>query len=73
MVRHASKRWLHMDGINSASIEFSAVVAKVMTMVDGSIRIYLDLPETAISAAAQLMECKRQEIALRVSVKADAV
>lgn len=52
-------------------IEFMAVVARVQTLVDGGLRITLDLPETAIKQAAMLMECKRQEIPLKVTVTYD--
>jgi hypothetical protein len=57
------------DGL--AEIKFVAVVAKVQTMVDGGIRVVLDLPETAIKQAAELMECKRDEIALKVRIERD--
>lgn len=53
-------------------IEFPATVEKVQTLVDGGIRITLDLPEDAIAQAAQLMACKREGIPLNVEVKADA-
>lgn len=53
------------------AIRFAAVVEKVQTLVDGGIRITLDLPEDAIAQAAQLMACKREGIPLRVEVKAD--
>lgn len=56
---------------NKPVIVFSATVEKVQTLVDGGIRITLDLPENAISAAASLMACKREGIPLRVEVKAD--
>jgi hypothetical protein len=46
------------------------VVYKVQTLVDGGIRITLDLPEQAIPQAAMLMECKRQEIPLRFEARA---
>jgi hypothetical protein len=39
-------------------------VYKVQTLLDGGIRITLDLPETAIPQAAMLMECKREGIPL---------
>lgn len=52
-------------------IKFSASVEKVQTLVDGGIRVTLDLPEDAISAAASLMACKREMIPLAVEVKAD--
>ena len=40
-------------------IQFQAVVYKVQTLVDGGIRITLDLPESAIMQMAQLVECKQ--------------
>ena len=40
-------------------IRFWATVAKVQTLADGGLRVSLDLPETAIVAAAELMACKR--------------
>lgn len=52
-------------------IAFSASVEKVQTLIDGGIRITLDLPEDAIAQAAQLMACKREGIPLKVEVKAD--
>ena len=51
-------------------ISFDATVSKVSTLADGGLRIALDLPETAVMAAAQLMECKRLEVVLKVTVKA---
>ena len=33
-------------------------------MADGSFRVYLDLPETALMAAAELMACKRDGVYL---------
>lgn len=49
-------------------ITFTAAVSKVSTLADGGIRLTLDLPETAVMAAAGLMECKRLEVALSVVV-----
>ena len=49
------------------NVTFDASVAKVTTMVDGSLRVTFDLPETAIDAAAWLMEVKRNEVTLRVA------
>jgi hypothetical protein len=48
-------------------IEFHAVVYKLQTLVDGGIRLVLDLPETAIPQMAMLAECKRQGIPLNIS------
>ena len=53
------------------SIEFPATVYKVQTLVDGGLRLTLDLPETAIKQAAMLMECKREEIPLVFVAKTD--
>ncbi len=52
-------------------IRFPAIVASVKTLVDGGLRVTLDLPEDAISQAAALMACKREGIPLKVEVKAD--
>lgn len=51
-----------------AAIEFTAIVYKVQTLVDGGLRVTLDLPETAIAEVAALMEAKRQETSLKVEV-----
>ena len=51
------------------ALTFDATVAKVQTLIDNGIRITLDLPETAIEAAAVLMALKRQGVAIEVSVK----
>lgn len=56
---------------NKNVISFPATVEKVQTLVDGGIRVTLDLPEDAISQAAALMACKKDGIALTVEVKAD--
>ena len=55
----------------SDTLEFDAAVAKVQTLADNGIRVTLDLPETAIEAAAVLMALKRNEQALKVSVTID--
>ena len=52
-------------------ITFSASVAAVKTLVDGGIRVTLDLPEDTIRQVAMLMECNREMIPLRVVVMAD--
>lgn len=46
------------------TIRFDASVYKVQTLIDGGLRVTLDLPETAIRQAAMLMECKREGIPL---------
>jgi len=49
-------------------IEFPCAVARVTTMADGSFRVYFDLPETALMAAAELMACKRDGVYLVATV-----
>lgn len=46
-------------------IEFEAVVYKVQTLADNGVRVYLDLPETAIMQMAQLAECQRFGVVLK--------
>ena len=53
------------------AIEFPAIVQKVQTLADGGIRATFDMPETCVMQAAELMACKRVEVALMVSVTAD--
>lgn len=53
------------------SIAFDAIVYKVQTLVDNGLRVTLDLSELAIPEAAQLMECKRQGIPLKVTISQD--
>jgi hypothetical protein len=47
-----------------AEIRFIAEVYKVQTLVDGGVRVTLDLPETAIPQMAMLAECQRDGIPL---------
>ena len=48
----------------SEAIAFPATVYKVQTLADHGIRIYLDLPESAIPQMAMLADCQRQGIPL---------
>lgn len=52
-------------------IVFVASVASIKTLVDGGIRVTLDLPEDAIAQAAALMACRCDGIPLKVEVMAD--
>ena len=52
------------------AIVFNAAVYKLSTLVDGGIRLTLDLPETAIPQMAMLAECKRSGIVLEVLCRA---
>ena len=47
-------------------VRFWAVLAKVQTLADGGIRVTLDLPESAIMQAAELMVYKREGMVLYV-------
>jgi hypothetical protein len=50
-------------------ISFIAVVQKVQTLADGGLRVTLDLSESAIMQAAELMVCKREAVVLQVECK----
>lgn len=52
------------------AITFEAQVARVQTLADGGLRVTFDMPETAVLAAAQLMECKRLGVAGQVTFQA---
>jgi hypothetical protein len=54
-----------------AEIVFTAEIVKVQTMADYGIRLTLDLPETAIKQAAELMECKRSGIPLTFTAEVE--
>ncbi len=47
-----------------SEIVFNASVVRVKTLVDGGIRLELDLGEDCIPQAAMMMECKREGIPL---------
>jgi len=57
--------------VTETEISFWATIAQVRTMADGGIRVTLDLPEDTIMQAAQLMECKRVEAVLAVTIQID--
>ena len=50
------------------ALTFDATVAKVQTLADQGLRVTLDVPETAIEAAAVLMALKREQRVLKVQV-----
>ena len=50
-------------------IRFTAAVYKLQTLVDGGIRLTLDLPETAIPQMAMLAECQRFGRALSIEAE----
>ena len=49
--------------------EFWAIVGKVQTMADGGIRVYLDLPETAVVQMAELAAYKIHDVVVDVTVE----
>ena len=58
---------LHGAGVSDV-IEFVAEVYKVQTLAtDGGVRVTLNLPETAIMQMAQLAECQRFGVPVRVT------
>ena len=63
------------DGLEQLAdtvIRFEAVVYKVQTLIDGGIRLTLDMPETAIPQMAMLAETKRDGIPLEFVAKVKA-
>lgn len=52
-------------------IEFEASIEKIQTMQDGAIRLTLDLSESCIQQAAELMECKM--MGMTIFIRADKV
>lgn len=46
--------------MSDEAIHFPAEIIKVQTMVDGAIRLTLDLPANRITEAAKLMEAKQR-------------
>jgi hypothetical protein len=47
---------------DNLTVKFWAIVAKVQTMADGGLRVYLDLPEDAVEQVAVLMQYKRMGV-----------
>lgn len=50
------------------AVTFDATVHEVKTLADGGLRFTFDVPEGCIPQAGWLMECKRNETALRLAV-----
>ena len=53
------------------NIVFPAYIVKIQTMMDGGLRVTLDLPESAIREMALLAECKRWGITGMVTFAPD--
>ena len=49
--------------------EFWAIVGKVQTMADGGIRVYLDLPETALVQMAELAAYQINAVVVDVTIE----
>lgn len=58
------------DEADLEKIVFVAEVYKVQTLIDGGVRVTLDLPETAIPQMAMLAEARRQGLVLQFEAKA---
>ena len=54
----------------SEAIQFPAEIIKVQTMVDGAIRLTLDLPAGELGAAIKLMEAKQRGAVIEVAAVA---
>ena len=54
-----------------AEIHFTAAVYKLQTLVDGGIRLTLDMPETSIPQMAMLAEAQREGIPLEFVATVD--
>jgi len=46
-------------------------VEKVQTMVDGALRVTLDMSETSVMQMAQFVECKRMGVVLKAEFTPD--
>jgi hypothetical protein len=55
------------------AIVFDAIVYKLQTLVDGGIRVTLDLSENSIPQMAMLAECKRSGIVLKLECSASGI
>ena len=50
-------------------IEFRALVAKVQTLVDGGVRLTLDMEESGVKIMADLARCQQNGIILQITAK----
>lgn len=55
--------------MSSTRFSFIAEIVKIQTLADQGLRVTLDLPEDEIAAAAKLMTCKREGVAIKVTVE----
>lgn len=54
----------------SVTVEFVAAVQKVQTLLDGGIRVTLDLAEDSIGPAAELMAIRQSGLVVRCRCEA---
>lgn len=54
-----------------SDIKFPATVYKVQTLIDGGVRVTLDLAEDCIPQMAMLAEARREGLSLVFSAKSD--
>lgn len=54
--------------MTAEAIRFQASVAQVKTMADGGLRLSLDLPESEIDTAAQMMKAKQAGAILEIAL-----
>jgi len=50
-------------------IDFRAEVAKVQTLVDGGVRLTLDMEESAVALMGVLAQCQQNGIILQITAK----
>lgn len=53
----------------SHTIAFKCAVAKVQTLADGALRVWIDLPEDETFAAAQLIACQTHGVYLDATLE----
>ena len=64
---------VHKANMAEPVIKFDAIVYKVQTLVDGGVRLTLDMSENSISQMAMLAQTKIDGIVLDVEVRAKAI
>lgn len=55
--------------METPTITFPAEVYKVQTLVDGGIRVTLDLPESGADVMGELAKCQQNGIVLEIEAK----
>ena len=56
----------------SEAVNVTGQVYKVQTLVDGGIRLTIDLPESAVNVMTQLAQYQINGVAVKISVKPDS-